>query len=175
MLLAIAWFTCAVVIVTAAVRSRRHRGALRLGRIAVGVLYVGAGAGANLFFLLRGDDYAEFAHASYFAFVRNTWTSLVVPHHEAWIGLLIAFELAVGILALLGGPRTQLAYTAAIAFHVALLSFGWGIWLWSVPMLVALSTLLRAERRAATPSSGSAAVGATRGATRAARVEAMAR
>jgi len=97
--------------------------------------------------LLRGDDYAEFADGAYIAFVKHTWRSVVVPDRAAWIGLLIAFELAVGILALLGGRRTQLAYGAAIAFHVALLSFGWGFYLWSVPILGALVLLLRAERR----------------------------
>ena len=46
----------------------------------------------------------------------------------------------------MGGRETQLAYGAGIAFHVALLSFGWGFYLWSVPMIAALMTLLRRER-----------------------------
>lgn len=29
------------------------------------------------------------------------------------------------------------------AFHLALMAFGWGFWLWSVPMLVLLGVLLR--------------------------------
>ena len=151
-MLPLLWVSCAVAVVLAAVRSRHHPGALRLGRIAVATLYLGAGAAVNAAFLLRGDDYAEFAEGSYLPFVRDTWASLVVPHHDLWISLLIAFELAVGVLALLGGRRTQLAYGAALAFHVALLSFGWGFYLWSVPMGAALATLLRAERRAAGPA-----------------------
>jgi hypothetical protein len=146
MLLPLIWIVCAVVIIRAALRSLRHPDALRTGRLAVGALYIAAGAAVNAFFLLRGDDYAEFADGSYLPFVRDTWRDLVVPHHEAWIGLLIAFELAVGVLALWGGRRTQLAYTAALAFHVALLSFGWGFYFWSIPMIAALATLLRAER-----------------------------
>ena len=141
------WLGCAAAIVTAAVRSRHHPSALGLGRTGFAVLYIGGGAAVNAYFLLRGDDYAEFAEGSYLPFVRHTWRTLVVPHHHAWIALLIAFEVAVGVLALLGGARTQLAYTAAIAFHVALLSFGWGFWLWSLPMIIALATLVRAERR----------------------------
>lgn len=109
-------------------------------------LYIGAGAAANAFFLLRGDDFAEFADGAYIAFVRDTWRSLVVPNIEIFIGLRIAFELAVGVLAALSGRRTQLAYAAAIAFHVALLSLGWGFYLWSGPMIGALATLLRRER-----------------------------
>jgi len=146
MLLPLIWVACAVVIIRAALRSRRHPDALRTGRVAVGVLYIAAGAAVNAFFLLRGDDYAKFADGSYIAFVRDTWRDLVVPHHETWIGLLIVFELAVGVLALWGGRRTQLAYAAAIAFHFALLSFGWGFYLWSIPMVAALATLLRAEQ-----------------------------
>jgi hypothetical protein len=42
--------------------------------------------------------------------------------------------------------RTQLGLAVAIAFHVALLSFGWGFYAWSIPMIGALGLLLRAER-----------------------------
>ena len=35
------------------------------------------------------------------------------------------------------GRATQVAYLAAIAFHVALLSFGFGFALWSIPMIAA--------------------------------------
>jgi hypothetical protein len=150
-MLPVIWVSCAVVIATAAIRSRRHPSALRVGRIGVGVLYLAAGAAVNSFLLARGDDYAEFAQGSSIAFVRDTWASLVVPNHDIWIGLLIAFELGVGVLALLGGGRTQLAYAAAIAFHIALLSFGWGFFLWSIPMIAALAALLRAERRSGEP------------------------
>lgn len=156
MVVAILWVGCAVAIVTAAVRSRQDVGALRFGRWSVAVLYVGAGAGVNAFFLLRGDDYAQFADGAYVRFVRDTWRDVVVPHHHLWIALLVAFELAVGALALLGGRRTQLGYVAAIAFHVALLSFGWGFYLWSVPMVWALSVLLRGELRSADSEHSSA-------------------
>jgi len=142
--------------VTAAVRSRHDVGALRFGRRSVAALYLGAGAAVNAFFLLRGDDYAKFADGAYVRFVRDTWRDVVVPHHHLWIALLIAFELAVGALALLGGRRTHLSYVAAIAFHVALLSFGWGFYLWSVPMVWALSVLLRGELRAADTKPNSA-------------------
>ena len=146
-MLPIIWVACAAIVVAGAVRARRHPGSLWLGRAGVGVLYVAAGAGVNAVFLIRGDDYAEFADGSYIAFVRRTWADVVVPNHDLWIGLLIVFELSVGVLAVIGGRRTQIAYASAIAFHVALLSFGWGFYLWSLPMIVALVTLLRAERQ----------------------------
>lgn len=160
---AIGWLVCAVVIITAAIRTRRHTDAIVLGRRATGVLYLVAGAGMNAVFLARGEDYRRFADGAYIAFVRHTWHTLVVPHHDAWITLLIVFELVVGALALLGGRRTQLAYELAIAFHVALLSFGWGFYAWSLPMIAAFTTLLRAERRT-TPTAPPDTSAATSGA-----------
>lgn len=56
--------------------------------------------------------------------MRETWESLVVPNHELFIGLLIAFEATAG----------------------ALVSFGWAYLVWSIPLVVALSLLRRAER-----------------------------
>jgi hypothetical protein len=156
---ALIWVSCAVVIVTAAVRCRRHPSALRMGRIGMAVLYLVGGAATNAFYLVRGDDYARFADGAYLLFVRHTWHTLVVPNHHLWISMLIAFELAVGVLALGGGRRIQLAYVAVIVFHVALLSFGWGFYLWSLPMIGATATLLRAERRVERSTGEPATVG----------------
>ena len=144
-MLEIVWVTCAVAVMVAALRAHRDTGARRAGRAAVAALYLGAGALVNGAFLLTGQDYAKFADHSYIGFVRDTWRSLVVPNHVFFISLLIVFEVVVGILVLGGGRRTQLGLAAAIAFHVALLSFGWGFYFWSIPMLAALTVLLRAE------------------------------
>jgi len=149
-MLPVLWIASAIVVITAAIRSRRHPPAVRLGRLGVGFLYIVAGAAANAWMLARGDDYRDFAKGSYIPFVRGTWESLVVPNHDVWISLLIVFELTVGVLCLAGARRTQLAYGLAIAFHVCLLSFGWGFFVWSIPMIAALLTLLRAERRRGT-------------------------
>jgi hypothetical protein len=113
----------------------------------VAALFLGAGALVNTILLATGEDYAEFADGAYLAFVRDTWRDVVVPNHHLFISLLIAFEAAVGLLALAGGKRTQFGYIAAIAFHGALLSFGWGFYLWSIPMIAAFGLLLRAERQ----------------------------
>jgi hypothetical protein len=143
------WVACGGAVAAAAVSSRRHVAALRRGRYAVAALFIAAGAAVNLFLVVTDRaGYAKFAEGSYLAFVRDTWASLVVPHTTAWIALLIVFELAVGLAALRGGTTTQFAYAAAIAFHVALLSFGIGFYFWSLPMLAALFTLWRGERRA---------------------------
>ena len=42
---------------------------------------------------------------------------------------------------------TQLGLVALIGFHVWQLAFGWALWLWAIPMLVALVLLLQADRR----------------------------
>lgn len=145
-MLPVIWVTCGAVLVVAAVRSRRHPASHLTGRVAFAVLYLGGGAAGNGYLMLQGEDYGRFAEGSPWSFVRETWVSLVVPNRWLFIGLLIVFEAMVGLLALAGGRRTQAAYVAAILFHVALLSFGWGFALWSVPVVAALGTLLRRER-----------------------------
>ena len=141
------WVVLALVIFVAAWRSHRSNTAVTVGRYAVATMYIGAGAIVNAAFLARGDDYADFAERSYIPFVRDTWQSLVAPNHTFFISVLILFEATVGVLVALGGRRTQLGLVAAIAFHVALLSFGWVYYLWSLPMIAALARLLRAECR----------------------------
>ena len=148
-MLPVIWVSCAAEIVAAAIRAGHSRRASRVGRWSVAVLFLGAGALVNAVFLVTGEDYADFADSAYLAFVRDTWRDLVVPNHDLFIFLLIAFEATVGFLVLAGGKHTQLAFLAAIAFHVAFLSFGWGYYLWSIPIIGALSVLPRAER---TPS-----------------------
>ena len=145
-LLPILWVACAIVIVAAALRAGHDERARTVGRWGVGALFFGAGALVNAVFLLQGEDYSGFADGSALAFVRDTWASLVVPDHHAFIWTLVLFEATVGLMAVRGGRTTQSAYALAIAFHVGLLFFGWGFWLWAVPMIAAFVTLLRAER-----------------------------
>jgi hypothetical protein len=109
------------------------------------LLFVPAGALVNAAYLLAGRDYAGFADASWSALVTDTWESVVVPHHHLFIGLLVVFELVVGLLVLVPGLPRRVALAAMIAFHVALLAFGWTLAVWSVPMVWALARLLRAE------------------------------
>jgi len=148
-LLAVAWVACGAVTIAAALRARRSAAARRAARYALGVLYVLFGAVVNAVFLATGTDYAAFADASPIPFVRDTWHSVVAPHQVFWISLLVVFEAAVGILVVSGGRRTTVALIGMIGFHLALMTFGWGFWVWCVPMLVALGLLIRAELDAA--------------------------
>lgn len=139
------WGVLGVATIVASLRAHRSGRARLVGRWALGALFVLAGALVNAWYLLTGVDYGGFADASYIPFVRDTWQSLVAPNQALFIWLLIAFEAVVGTLVVTGGRRTQVALVAIMGFHVALLSFGWFFWAWSIPMLAALALLLRAE------------------------------
>jgi hypothetical protein len=144
--LPVVWVGLGIVIVAGSLRAARSRRAYLTGVTAVSVLWVVAGAGANAYLLARGADYSGFADGASTSFVRETWESLVVPHHGLFIGLLIAFEAAAGVLVLIEGPPRQVALLVLVAFNVALVSFGWGFLAWSAPMVVALYLLWRAGR-----------------------------
>jgi hypothetical protein len=150
----LAWLVLGGVALVAAVRAGSSARALYVGRVALGVLFIGAGALVNLFYLLTGADYGTFADAAHVAFVRDTWHAVVAPRQAVFIGVLIAFEIAVGVLILSAGRRTELGLAGAIGMHVGLLVFGWVFTIWGAVMLVAFALLLRAQRRltATTPS-----------------------
>jgi hypothetical protein len=146
--LPVVWAGLGAVIVTCSLRAARSRRAYVIGVSAVSVLWVVAGAAVNAYLLARGADYSGFADGASTSFVRETWESLVVPHHGLFIGLLIGFEAIAGALVLVGGAVRQWTLVVLIGFTVALVSFGWGFLIWSVPMVVALSLLWRAGRDA---------------------------
>jgi hypothetical protein len=132
--------------VSAALASRRAR-ALLTGRVALGLLMLVGGAAVNAFYLVTDVGYDSFADTSMLAFVTDTWRELVVPNQEIFIGLLVVFEAIAGVLVLIGGRAATVGMIAVLGFHVGLLFFGWGFWLWAVPMLIAVGALLRAHIR----------------------------
>jgi len=155
-LLPAAWAVLAVTIVVCALRASRHPRALRLGIAAVSALWLVAGAGANAWMLADGSTYTGFADGSPIAFVRDTWESLVVPHHHVFIGLLIAGEAIAGVLVLVPGRVREVTLLALIAFNATLVVFGWGFLVWAVPLVTSLALLRRAERLRSLPRRPSA-------------------
>ncbi|TCC24827.1 hypothetical protein [Kribbella speibonae] len=143
--LPVVWVGLGVVIVACSLRAAQSRRAYLIGVTAVSVLWVAAGAAVNAYLLARGADYSGFADGASTSFVRDTWESVVVPHHTLFIGLLIAFETAAGALVLIEGRLRQTALVLLIGFNVALLSFGWVYLAWSTPMAAALILLWRAD------------------------------
>ena len=143
----IAWLVLTVVTLGAAVAAQWRPGALRVGRVALGIYYVLAGALVNLSYLITGASYASFADSAHAPFVRDTWHSLVAPHQAFFIGLLVAFEATVGVLVLMGGRAAELGMAGILAMQACLLLFGWVLTILAGVMLVAVALLLRAQRR----------------------------
>lgn len=142
------WLVLGATVIVASLFAGRSDRARLVARVALGVLFLVFGALVNVIYLVTDwDSFTDFGAMSQFAFVRDTWASLVAPNTGVFIGLLIAGEATAGILVLCGGRWMQAGLVLLLAFHVGLLFFGWWLWLYAVPMLGALTLLLRAERR----------------------------
>jgi uncharacterized membrane protein len=143
------WIACGIATIVAAVLAHRSGAARYVGRVAVGVLFIGGGALLHLINLGSGANYSGFADPAYFPVVTEAWQAVVVPNAVLFIGLLAVFEVTVGVLALCGGRWTRLGYAGVIAFYLALWVFGWMETVWVLLTLAPMALLLRAERRAA--------------------------
>ena len=142
------WLVLGATVIVASLFAGRSDRARLVARVALGVLFLVFGAMVNVIYLVTDwNSFAEFGAMSQFAFVRDTWASLVAPNTGVFIGLLIAGEATAGILVLCGGRWMRAGLVLLLAFHVGLLFFGWWLWLYAVPMLGALTLLLRAERQ----------------------------
>ncbi len=145
----IMWLVLGGVAFVAALQAGHSQRARYIGRWAIGVLFIVFGAAVNAVYLAwRPGFYEDFATSSPFAFVRDTWESLVLSHQVFFISLLIIAEAVAGALVLMGGPWTQAGLMALIGFHVGQLAFGGVMWVWAPLLLVTLVLLLRAERQA---------------------------
>jgi hypothetical protein len=147
MLLQVAWAVLGVIIIGGALLAHRSHTAYRAAIGALALLYLPAGAAAHAWNLATDVSYSGFADWSWSAFVTDTWESLVVPHDWIFIGMLVAFEATMGVLVLIPGRSRRIALALILAFHVALVSFGWVYLVWVVPMVTALVLLRRAEQQ----------------------------
>lgn len=77
-------------------------------------------------------SYDGFADASFFGWVRDGWQNVFMAHPTLWALLLAAAELTIAVLLV---KAHRIGYVAVILFHLALMLFGWGFWLWCVPAL----------------------------------------
>ena len=102
-------------------------------------------AGINIG-LAVGDPqkYDSFAHAAHFDWVSQAWQAIFMAQPAVWATLLGVGEVLLGVALLAGGRWSRLGYAGVIAFHLALLLFGWGVWLWAVPVLIAVVPTARA-------------------------------
>lgn len=92
------------------------------------------------------EFYRDFAAAAP-TWVAEAWQEVFMAAPVTW-GLLLALaEVTMGVLLLSHGAAVRVGWAGVIAFHVGLMFFGWGIWLWAVPALVVLVLASRAEGR----------------------------
>jgi len=114
-------------------------------RLAIGGFYL-VTAGINIGIVVGdAETYRHFADGGVFAFVRDGWLDIVMAAPGVWIGLLAAGEIAIGVALLAGDRWTLPGYASIVAFHLALVLFGWGILIWSGPVLLLMSLVIRRE------------------------------
>jgi hypothetical protein len=99
-------------------------------------LYTG---GIHLGIVGAGPElYRPFARETLLPFISQAWENVFMARPAAWGLALSLGEAALGVLLLKGGRWAFAGWLGVIAFHLALMLFGWGFWLWSVPMLAIL-------------------------------------
>ena len=114
-------------------------------RFGIGGFYL-VMAGINIGIVVGDTEiYRHFADHGLFSFVRHGWADIVMGAPGMWIGLLAAGEIAIGTALLVGGRWTQPGYAAILAFHFALVLFGWGFLTWSAPVILLVSWASRRE------------------------------
>lgn len=91
------------------------------------------------------QTYRGFADAGLFGFVRSGWHDVFMHDPAVWGLCVMAGELTLGVLLLLGGRPARIGWLGVIAFHVLLMLFGFGVWFYAVPALVVLVVLRRRD------------------------------
>lgn len=120
---------------------------VRWTRRALAGMFVAGALGHGVFVAVAPEIYEGFAATSPFGFVRDAWRDLFTPHARLLGAGLAGFELGLGVLFATGHQRARrVAVVGAIAFHVALLAFGWWYLAWSAPMIVLLVWFDRTSR-----------------------------
>lgn len=91
--------------------------------------------------------YTHFADQALLPGLAHAWSQVFMPN-AVLLGLVLAAgEACLGLL-LLGSARQRRAgWVGVIAFHVALMAFGWGFWIWSVTALALLVPAAVADSR----------------------------
>ena len=114
----------------------------------VGAFYLSMG-GVHLGIVAADPEtYRHFADSGLFGFVRDGWQDIFMTSPEVFGLLLAAGETVLGVLLLLGGRAAFVGWAGAIAFHLLLMLFGFGIWVWCIPALALLVHLARQDTTA---------------------------
>jgi hypothetical protein len=116
-----------------------------LGRSLVGGFYL-VMAGVHLGIVsVDPQTYAPFADHALLPFVRDGWQQVVMARPAFWGLCLMAGEIVLGTLLLVGGRAARWGWAGVIAFHVLLMLFGVAFWIWCLPALTLLVWLARRD------------------------------
>lgn len=85
---------------------------------------IGAFVNGTTAFLMP-EIYASFAQNAFFPFYTDLWASLVYPHIQLWILLVVLFELALCALLVSKEGRTRTGLLVAAVFMFLLVPFWW--------------------------------------------------
>jgi hypothetical protein len=96
--------------------------------------------------------YRHFAEGALVPGLASAWRSAFMAVPSAGGLVVAAGEALLGLLLLSADlRRRRVGWAGTIVFHVALMCFGWGFWLWCVP---ALALLTRAASRDGSSAAG---------------------
>ena len=83
--------------------------------------------------------YRPFADQALVGFVRTGWSEIFMANPVLWGLMLAAGEAALGVLLLAPAARAvRVGWAGVIGFHLLLMLFGFGFWLWALPVLAVL-------------------------------------
>lgn len=94
------------------------------------------------------ETYRHFADTALFPFIRDAWQQIFMQDAAVFGLLLMAGEVILGTLLLIGGRCAAIGWIGVIAFHLALMLFGFAAWVWCIPALAVLVLLARRDNTA---------------------------
>ena len=90
--------------------------------------------------------YRHFADGALVPGLAQTWRAVFMAQPMTWGLALAAGEATLGLLLLSRSRRVRaVGWSGVIAFQLALMAFGWGFWLWSVPALALVVPAARSD------------------------------
>ena len=116
----------------------RRSGALRPRYVGWFFLWT---SGVHVGIVAAGPElYRHFADGALVPGLAPAWRSAFMAHPSVGGLVVAAGEALLGVLLLSPDLRWRRAgWAGTIAFHVALMCFGWGFWLWCIPALSLLA------------------------------------
>ena len=92
-------------------------------RATVGLAYLAAAVFNTVYTLPRSDELDGYADGAWFGFLEDFMREVFMPNGTAFMGAVIIFEIAVGILVLSSGRSVDVGVTASVLWVIAVLPF----------------------------------------------------